>query len=388
MSAVSAPGVPPLAVYVHLPWCLQRCGYCDFHAHALRGELPTQAYVAALGRELRRQAGDALGRRVASVYIGGGTPSLFPPEAIGDLLADLDRVLGVAEGAEITLEANPGATETARLARFREAGVTRLSLGVQSLDDASLARLGRIHDAAAARAAVAEARAAGFRGINADLMYGLPGQGVADAEADVAGVLELGVDHVSHYQLTIEPETPFGRRPPADLPDEAAVLAMETACRRRLAAAGLARYEVSAFARPGQRSAHNIGYWTFGDYLGLGAGAAGKLTGADGRVVRTRQEPAPQRWMAAAGGPEAEGEREVLSGPALRFEVFLNGLRLCEGIPATLAAARSGCSRAELAAWLAPVRERGWLVWTEADRIRPSAAGLEMLDSLLLELMP
>lgn len=388
MSADPASGLPPLAAYVHLPWCLQRCGYCDFNAHTLRGELPAQAYVAALGRELRRQAGAALGRRLASVYIGGGTPSLFPPGAIGELLAELDRVVGVVDGAEITLEANPGATETARLAGFRGAGVTRLSLGVQSLDDASLARLGRIHDAAAARAAVAEARAAGFRGINADLMYALPGQGVADAEADVAGILELGVDHVSHYQLAIEPETPLGRRPPADLPGEAAILAMEAACRGRLAAAGLARYEVSAFARPGQRSVHNLGYWTFGDYLGLGAGAAGKLTGADGRVVRTRQEPAPRRWMAAAGGHGAESERETLSASALRFEVFLNGLRLCDGIPAALAVARSGCSRADLAAWLAPVRERGWLEWTDADRIRPSAAGLEVLDSLLLELMP
>ncbi len=387
MSTGAGGALPPLAVYIHLPWCLQRCGYCDFNAHALRGELPAWAYQAALARELRRQAPAALGRRVCSVFIGGGTPSLFPPAVIGELLGDLDAVLGLEPGAEITLEANPGASETARLRGFRGAGVTRLSLGVQSLDDTLLARLGRIHDAAAAREAVAEARTAGFTGVNVDLMYGLPGQEVAGAEADVAAAIELGVDHLSHYQLTIEPDTPFGRRPPPGLPGEETLLAMEAACRQRLAAAGLERYEVSAFARAGQRSAHNLGYWTFGDYLGLGAGAAGKLTGLDGRVRRTRQRRSPQRWMGVAGSDQAEVESIELTPGEQAFEVLLNGLRLLEGIPEDLLQARSGCDRQALRAWLAPLYERGWLI-SEKGRIRASAVGYEMLDTLLLELLP
>ncbi|MCC3751727.1 MAG: radical SAM family heme chaperone HemW [Halorhodospira halophila] len=379
--------LPPLAVYIHLPWCLQRCGYCDFNAHALRGELPAGAYRAALGRELRRQAPAALGRRVASVFIGGGTPSLFPPAVISELLGDLDALLGFEPGAEITLEANPGANETARLRGFRQAGVTRLSLGVQTLDDTLLARLGRIHDAAAAREAVAEARSAGFNGVNVDLMYGLPGQEVAGAEADVAAAIELGVDHLSHYQLTIEPDTPFGRRPPPGLPGEDTLLAMEVACRRRLAEAGLERYEVSAFARSGQRSVHNLGYWTFGDYLGVGAGAAGKLTDPDGRVRRTRQRHSPRAWMAAAGSERADAECIELTPSEQAFEVLLNGLRLRQGLPERLAVARSGCTRAALRAWLAPLCSRGWLTWSEG-RIRASETGYEMLDTLLLELLP
>ncbi len=378
--------LPPLAAYIHLPWCLQRCGYCDFNAHALRGALPEAAYVAALRREIRRQAPAARGRALRSVFIGGGTPSLFSPGAIGELLEELDRLIGIEPGAEVTLEANPGATERERYAAFREAGVNRLSLGVQSLSDQHLGALGRIHDAAAARSAIEAAQAAGVSGVNVDLMYGLPGQTVAEAVGDVARVARLGVDHVSHYQLTIEAGTPFGRRPPSGMPNEDTLVAMEEQCRVHLAASGLERYEVSAFARAGQRSVHNLGYWTFGDYLGLGAGAAGKSTDLGGAVVRTRQIAAPRRWMERAGSAEVVQEQEALSDSAVRFEFFLNALRLCHGVPVELAEARCRMPREELLQWLQPITERG-LIEERSGWLRPTGFGLRHLDSALLLLM-
>ncbi|MBK1727208.1 radical SAM family heme chaperone HemW, partial [Halorhodospira neutriphila] len=317
-------GLPPLSVYVHLPWCLQRCAYCDFNARALRGRLPHEAYLAALGAELEQAAPTAAGRRAGSLYIGGGTPSLFPPRAIAAIIDAVERWVGLEPGAEITLEANPGARETAPFRALRAAGVNRLSLGVQSFDDAALRRLGRIHDAATARAAVAEALAAGFASVNLDLMYALPGQGVAGARADVRRALECGVPHVSHYELTLEPETPLGRAPPADLPGEEAVLAMEAACRAELEAAGLQRYEVSAYARAGHLCAHNLGYWRFADFLGLGAGAHGKYTTPAGEAVRTARRAAPRRWMTEAGSPAALAHCAALGRGEVAVEFLLN----------------------------------------------------------------
>ncbi len=256
---------------------------------------------------------------------------------------------------------------------------------MQSFDDAALRRLGRIHDAATARAAVAEALAAGFASVNLDLMYALPGQGVAGALADVRRALECGVPHVSHYELTLEPETPLGRAPPADLPGEEAILAMEAACRAELEAAGLQRYEVSAYARAGHRCAHNLGYWRFADFLGLGAGAHGKYTTPAGEVVRTARRAAARRWMAEAGSAAALARCAALGRGEVAVEFLLNALRLTEGFTPALAEARTGWSWPALAAALAPARRRGLLEW-HGGRVRASAAGLALLDSALVEI--
>ncbi|MDR1853865.1 MAG: radical SAM family heme chaperone HemW, partial [Azoarcus sp.] len=278
---------PPLALYVHFPWCVRKCPYCDFNSHAPRaGEIPFEAWVDAVVGDLEASLPQVWGRRVGSVFIGGGTPSLLPAGELERLLDALRARLLLSPGAEITLEANPGTVEAARFRDFRAAGVTRLSLGAQSFDDGLLRAIGRIHDGDEARAAL-EAATACFERVNVDLMFALPGQTAAMALADVETALEFGVGHLSCYHLTLEPNTPFAHDPPA-LPDEDAAADMQDAIEARLAAAGFEHYEVSAYARAGQSCAHNLNYWTFGDYLGLGPGAHGKLTTADGVVREMR----------------------------------------------------------------------------------------------------
>src|SRR6516225_7101528 len=291
---VSALATPPLALYVHFPWCVRKCPYCDFNSYTLSGALPQEPYVARLARDIAAQAPQVAGRAVTSVFFGGGTPSLFSPQAIGRVLEAARRHLVVAHDAEVTLEANPGAIERGAFREYRAAGVTRVSLGAQSFDERALHALGRIHSPADTRRAAAELHAAGLGNFNLDLMYGLPGQEVAGATRDLEAALALAPAHLSHYQLTLEPGTVFAARPPA-LPGDDACAAMLDACLARLAAAGFAQYEVSAYARPGAQCRHNLNYWTFGDYLGVGAGAHGKLTlPAPGRIVRTTQPREPR----------------------------------------------------------------------------------------------
>ncbi len=379
---------PPLSLYLHLPWCVRKCPYCDFNSHPLRDQAPWGRYVDALLADLEHELPQVWGRRVGTVFLGGGTPSLLPAAELARLLDGVRARLPLAPGAEITLEANPGTAEAARFAAFRAAGVNRLSIGVQSLDDAMLGALGRIHDAAQARAAVAAARAAGFDNINLDLMFGLPGQDRAGALRDLEAALALAPEHLSWYQLTIEPHTAFAASPPPDLPDEDALAAMHEAGLERLARAGYEQYEVSAFARPGRQCRHNRNYWEFGDYLGLGAGAHGKLTdAATGTVVRRRRVRHPGDYLAAAGTAAAVAGEETVRAPDLVFEFMLNALRLTAGFPAALFTERTGLPLEAARPALEAGRSRGWLE-TDGERIRPTATGRRFLDDLAALFLP
>ncbi len=398
--------LPPLAVYVHLPWCLRKCPYCDFNSHAVLGnshaeldnshavpgkshpfpgaELPEAEYVDALVADLEGLLPSVWGRRVTSVFIGGGTPSLFSPEAIERLLSALRARLVVEPGAEVTLEANPGASDAARFAGYRAAGVNRLSLGVQSFSDAKLAAIGRVHDAAGARRAL-EAALAHFDNVNVDLMYGLPGQTLAEARADLDAATGYAPAHISAYQLTIEPNTAFYGRPP-QLPDHDACAEMQLAAEAALAAAGYGHYETSAFARPGRRSRHNLNYWEFGDYLGLGAGAHGKLSFAD-RVVRHARIKAPRDYLAAAPRGASLAEERVVAAAEMPFEFMLNALRLIDGFPIELFPARTGLPLAALARGLEEAEQRGFVV-RDAARIRPTERGRRFLNEALEIFLP
>jgi putative oxygen-independent coproporphyrinogen III oxidase len=368
--------LPPLSVYVHLPWCLRKCPYCDFNSHEGR---PDEArYLDALRTDLESALPLVWGRRIHSVFIGGGTPSLFSPEGIDRLLADLRARLPLEPGCEVTLEANPGTFERERFRAFRAAGVTRLSVGVQSFDDRALQRIGRVHDGAQARAALEEAASA-FDTFNLDLMYALPGQDLAALERDLATALSFRPPHLSIYHLTLEPNTLFALRPPV-LPDDDAASAMLDHLVERLAGAGLQRYEVSAFARPGHRCAHNLNYWTFGDYLGLGAGAHGKLSFPH-RVVRQVRWREPARYMAEAlAGRPMSNEDEVARG-ALPFEFMLNALRLREGFELQRYRERTGLPLSSIEPALAEAERRG-LVTRDLVRVVPTALGFDFLSDL------
>jgi oxygen-independent coproporphyrinogen-3 oxidase len=378
------PRTLPLALYVHLPWCVRKCPYCDFNSHAATDPLPEHAYVAALLADLELDAVWAAGRSLQSIFIGGGTPSLFAGAAIASLLAGVARVLPLAHDIEITLEANPGTVDTRDFVAYRAAGVNRLSLGLQSMRDAQLKRLGRIHGTAESCAAVAAARAAGFDNLNLDLMYGLPGDRRGDALRDLERALALGPEHLSWYQLTLEPGTAFGRRPPR-LPPEARTIAEAEAGVALLAAHGYARYEVSAYAREGHESRHNLNYWLFGDYLGIGAGAHGKVTTADG-VLRTLKRRSPAAYLTSAGSAGAR-EITVSAGTALVTEFVLNALRLTAGVPSALFPARTGLPAAALAPGITAATAQGWLEVTP-ERLVPTALGYRFLDSLQLLFVP
>ncbi|MGE5624868.1 MAG: radical SAM family heme chaperone HemW [Bacillota bacterium] len=317
----------PLSLYVHLPWCVRKCPYCDFNSHGLKGALPENAYVNALLKDLDQDLPRARGREIASVFFGGGTPSLFGAASIGRFLEGVQQRLPLAPGAEVTLEANPGTVETGRFAGYRQAGVTRLSIGVQSFEASKLEVLGRIHSADEARRATAEAGAAGFDNFNLDLMYALPRQSLDDAIRDVEQAASLQPSHLSHYQLTLEPNTLFHAHPPA-LPDDDAAWEMQLQCQERLAEHGYMQYEVSAYAKPGFECRHNLNYWSFGDYLGVGAGAHGKLTDPDGRVTRLWKVKHPEAYLASAGTPRSLGGVDPVEGEDLAFEFMLNRLRL------------------------------------------------------------
>jgi oxygen-independent coproporphyrinogen-3 oxidase len=382
---------PPLSLYVHVPWCVRKCPYCDFNSHARDGTLPVDEYVDALladlDRDLREHGAALAGRPLHSVFFGGGTPSLFPPDAIARILDGVAARLALPDGVEITLETNPGTVEHGRFDGYRAAGVSRLSFGVQSFDDDKLRRLGRIHSAADAERAIGEAREAGYDDVNLDLMYALPEQTLAGALADVERALALAPAHVSHYQLTLEPNTLFAARPPP-LPDEDSAWDMQEACQQRLAEAGYGQYEVSAYARPGRRSRHNLNYWTFGDYLGIGAGAHGKLSdAAGGRIVRTAKVKLPRSYLgrAARGGPF--GTQAEVGRADLPFEFMMNALRLHDGVESALFDARTGLDATALEAPLRRARARGWL---DADpaRLAPTELGRRYLHDVIGLFLP
>ncbi len=370
---------PPLGLYVHVPWCVRKCPYCDFNSHEAPGALPEAAFLEALERDLTTDTGRVAGRPLASVFIGGGTPSLLSARAVGRLLEAVARHLPLSPDCEITLEANPGTAEAGRFRGYREAGVNRLSIGVQSFDDRALRALGRIHDGAQARRAVEQAQAAGFRRINLDLMHGLPGQTPAAALSDLETACALGPGHLSWYQLTLEPNTRFHAHPPA-LPDEDTLAAIQDQGLALLAQCGYRQYEVSAFARPGERARHNLNYWRFGDYLGIGPGAHAKLSLADGRILRLAKRRHPRAYLEAGEG--FVSSRRVLDADDLRLEFMLNVLRLREGFPAGLYTRHTGRPLADLAPGIREAVRQGLLEATHR-RLRPSPRGWRYLNDLI-----
>ena len=372
---------PPLALYVHLPWCVRKCPYCDFNSHAQRGEIPEQRYLQALTRDLEQSLPQVWGREVTSIFIGGGTPSLFSGAAIDQLLVTMRTLLRVSPLAEITLEANPGTFEAERFKAYRDAGVNRLSLGIQSFNPQHLRALGRIHDADEARAAAAAALEL-FDAVNLDLMYALPEQTLDEARQDLATAIGLGPAHISAYHLTLEPNTPFAAQPPS-LPDDDAAADMQLMAEATLTAAGYEHYETSAFARPGQRCRHNLNYWYFGDYLGLGAGAHGKLSSHD-RIERQARSKHPQAYMDAILGEAGPAwfETRKLTRDDRIFEFMMNALRLTEGFEPRLFEARTGLPLLLAEPALRAAEQRGLLLRT-ADNIRPSEQGRHFLNELL-----
>jgi oxygen-independent coproporphyrinogen-3 oxidase len=380
---------PPLALYVHLPWCVRKCPYCDFNSHVVPAAgLPENVYVAALLDDLEFAADGLHGRELVSVFFGGGTPSLFAAESIGRVLQLAARLFRVPHGLEVTLEANPGTVERGRFADYRAAGVDRVSLGAQSFDDARLASLGRIHDARETFAAVEELAAAGLENFNLDLMYALPRQTLEAAMADLEQALALGPAHLSHYQLTLEPGTAFERRPPP-LPDDDSAFAMQAACQARLAEAGFRQYEVSGYAREGRECRHNLNYWRFGDYLGIGAGAHGKVTDPEsGVVLRTARVRSPVRYLAATEPSARVEEARELARDDLAFEFMLNALRLVEGFDEKLFESRTGLSWVSVAAPVDEAVARGLLAPGSAGRWCPTALGRQFLNDLQAVFLP
>ena len=374
---------PPLSLYVHLPWCVRKCPYCDFNSHQARGALPFAAYVDALIADLDHDLQLVWGRTVQSVFFGGGTPSLFPADAIDAFLQAASARLRFAPGLEITLETNPGTAEHGRFEHYRAAGVNRISFGIQSFDDGCLQRLGRIHDSAQARDAVKLAQDAGFDNFNLDLMYALPGQTLAMAERDVGCAIALQPTHVSHYQLTLEPNTLFAARPPTGIPDDDASWDMQERCQALLAEAGYAQYEVSAYARAGRQCAHNLNYWHFGDYLGIGAGAHGKLTlGADQSILRRWKARHPADYLAKAGSAAAIGGDEAIAPQRRPFDYMLNALRLVDGFALTEFEARTGLPRDAIAAELATALDRGW-IRIDGDHVAPTDLGQRFTNDVI-----
>jgi oxygen-independent coproporphyrinogen-3 oxidase len=381
--------LPPLSLYIHIPWCARKCPYCDFNSHEARGAVPEERYVAALIADLERTLPEVWGRRVHSVFFGGGTPSLFSAPAIDAVLAAVRARLALAPDAEITLEANPGTAEAGKFRDFRAAGINRLSLGIQSFDPRHLKSLGRIHDGREARRAI-EMAMRNFDNVNLDLMYGLPGQTVDEARADIEEALAFAPPHLSCYHLTIEPNTWFHRFPPK-LPDDDATAAMQDAIEARLSGAGYDHYETSAFAKAvtpqsprvatDVRCRHNLNYWMFGDYLGIGAGAHGKLSFPE-RIARQARIKHPERYMAAAeAGDSVQEQRDVPSGE-IPFEFMMNSLRLNAGFPAALFEERTGLPLTAVLRELEDAERRG-LIERDHTRIAPTALGRRYLNDLL-----
>ncbi|MDH2432284.1 radical SAM family heme chaperone HemW [Pokkaliibacter sp. MBI-7] len=372
--------LPPLSLYIHIPWCVRKCPYCDFNSHAVRDELPEQEYVARLLEDLEQEQVAAQGREITSIFIGGGTPSLFSEQAIDQLLCGIARRVTLADDCEVTMEANPGTFEAERFAGFRQAGVNRLSVGIQSFDDDKLQRLGRIHSSRDAIAAVEKLHQLGFDNFNLDLMHGLPEQTLQQGLADLRQAIALQPAHISWYQLTIEPNTEYYSRPP-QLPEDEALWAIQEEGHELLQAAGYGQYETSAYAQAGRRARHNLNYWQFGDYLGIGAGAHGKVSWqATGQIVRRWKTRMPQHYLDRSRLLVA-GEQQV-EADELPFEFMMNALRLVDGVPSAWFEQRTGLTKAIIDDAVRLGQDRGLLDRNE-DAFRPTALGQRYLNDLL-----
>jgi len=380
---------PPLSLYIHLPWCVKKCPYCDFNSHATgnNNAFPEQSYIQALIRDLDFDLPRIRHRAITSIFIGGGTPSLFSAESLATLLVAVRTRLSLVSDIEITLEANPGTVEANRFKAYRDIGINRLSIGVQSFNDAMLKKLGRIHSANAARDAINIARSAGFDRVNIDLMYGLPGQTLEQAIADLGHGIEHEVSHLSWYQLTIEPNTVFYKDTPV-LPEQDHIWDMQEAGQSLLSRHGLEQYEISAYASPGQQCRHNLNYWEFGDYLGIGAGAHGKLSDVGkNTVTRYARHRLPERYMQLAGQPDVITDTRTLDHSDLILEFMMNALRLTDGVPRTLFAARTGMTPDTITTMVKTAVDKGWL---EEDKsmLVPTVIGRNYLNDLLQCFMP
>ena len=376
--------LPPLAAYVHIPWCVRKCPYCDFNSHAAGPELPEDAYVAALLADLRADLEHVGDRRLTSIFFGGGTPSLFSAKALAAIVDGLERLVGFSEDIEITLEANPGTFEQAKFRDYRQLGINRLSIGVQSFQADKLKALGRIHDGDEAIRAADMARAAGFDNFNLDLMHGLPDQSLEDALSDLRIAIAQQPTHLSWYQLTLEPNTVFWSQPP-QLPEDDILWDIQEAGQALLAEHGYRQYETSAYAQPGRQARHNLNYWTFGDFLGIGAGAHAKFSHADGRILRSWKTRLPKDYLDPAKAFRA-GEK-LLAADELPFEFLMNVLRLTDGVPAMLFTQRTGLPLDVLAKPRRDAEARG-LLSADPARLVATPKGQLFLNDLLQSFLP
>lgn len=378
--------LPPLSLYVHLPWCLQKCPYCDFNSHEVKDSVPEQDYVDCLLLDLEQELPQVWGRHISSIFIGGGTPSLFSGEAIDRLLAGIRARIPCHPGLEVTLEANPGTVDAHHFAGYLAAGVNRLSIGIQSFDNDKLTSLGRIHDSAMAIQAVATARSAGFENINLDLMFGLPQQDDQAMVQDLQQAIDLKPTHISHYQLTIEPNTLFYQQPPT-LPDDDRIFQTQLQCRELLASAGYEQYEVSAFAQPGKQCRHNLNYWRFGDYIGIGAGAHGKISHPTAGIRRYSKIKHPREYLSCKASGGFVQTHSTLKAQDLSFEFMLNALRLYETIPLSLFSERTGVASHEITSVLQKADDLGWLHYDQ-DRISTTEHGKRFLNNVVELFLP
>jgi oxygen-independent coproporphyrinogen-3 oxidase len=372
--------LPPLSLYIHIPWCVRKCPYCDFNSHAAGPEIPEQAYIQRLIADLQQDQAWAQGRKLTSIFFGGGTPSLFSAAGIGQIVSAAEKIIGFSDDIEITLEANPGTFEQEKFSGFRSAGINRLSIGIQSFNGAHLEKLGRIHSGDQALSAISTARKAGFENFNLDLMHGLSGQTLAEATADIQQAIDQGANHISWYQLTIEPNTEFYSRPP-QLPEDDILADIQHAGMGLLESHGYGQYEVSAFALPGQRSQHNINYWQFGDYLGIGAGAHGKITlPAEQKIIRSNKTRQPDNYLSRDLATLAQ-QKPILS-EELAIEFMMNGLRLREGVPANYFSQRTGLPDSSIEQKVRKLQSQG-LLEANSQQFRATPLGYQFLNSLL-----
>ena len=379
--------LPPLSLYIHVPWCVRKCPYCDFNSHKSPDSLPEQDYIDAIIRDLEQEIPSIWGRTVQTIFIGGGTPSLFSAGAYERLFSSLHALLPMSHNAEITLEANPGTFEQQRFADYKAIGINRLSIGVQSFNEQSLTALGRIHDGQQAIKAVETAHKVGFENFNLDLMFGLPHQTAKTAKEDIETAIALSPSHLSYYQLTIEPNTLFHQQPPT-LPDDDPIIDWQIDSQQRMAKAGYRQYEVSAYAKDNQQCRHNINYWQFGDYLGIGAGAHGKISDAAKQsITRRSKQKQPQAYLSSAGSSDVILTNELIHTKDIGFEFMLNALRLTDGFPTLLFQQHTGLPISHIDKALQQAEQQGLITW-DIQRICPTEKGQRYLNSLIELFLP